>query len=106
VIHKLDLTKLRGDNERMIQTSLRRYRIALDGSGVTREDVAPGVSPELPRINYGRDNGRHYGWMYAVATSTEGDWLDEIVKIDGHGQTPRTTSPSASTANTSAPSAS
>jgi beta,beta-carotene 9',10'-dioxygenase len=81
VIHKLDLDKLRG-GERMEQTSLRRYRIALDGSGVRREDIAPGVSAELPRINYARNNTRDYRWMYAVATSPEGDWHDEIVKVD------------------------
>jgi carotenoid cleavage dioxygenase-like enzyme len=81
VIHKLDLDKLRGD-ERMERTSLRRYRIALDGSGVTREDLAPGVSAELPRINYARNNTRDYRWMYAAANSLEGDWHDEIVKVD------------------------
>jgi beta,beta-carotene 9',10'-dioxygenase len=82
VIHKLDLDKLRGSEEQMIATSLRRYRIALDGGGVAREDLAPGVSPELPRINYVRNNTREYRWMYAAANSAEGDWLDEIVKVD------------------------
>jgi beta,beta-carotene 9',10'-dioxygenase len=82
VIHKLDLDKLRGSEEQVIQTSLRRYRIALDGSGVTREDLAPGISPELPRINYMRNNMRDYRWMYAVANSVEGDWVDQLVKVD------------------------
>ena len=81
VIHKLDLDQLRAD-ERMARTSLRRYRIALDGSGVRREDLAPDVSAELPRINYARNNTREYRWMYAVANSVEADWHDEIVKID------------------------
>jgi len=81
VIHKLDLDQLRAD-DRMVRTSLRRYRIAVDGSGVTREDLAPGVSAELPRINYARNNTREYRWMYAVANSVEADWHDEIVKID------------------------
>ena len=82
VIHKLDLDELRGSEEQVIQTSLRRYRIALDGSGVTREDLAPGISPELPRINYTRNNMRDYRWMYAVANSVEGDWVDQLVKVD------------------------
>jgi beta,beta-carotene 9',10'-dioxygenase len=81
VIHKLDVDRLRAD-ERMARTSLRRYRIALDGSGVRREDLALGVSTELPRINYGRNNSRDYRWVYAVANSVEGDWHDEIVKVD------------------------
>jgi beta,beta-carotene 9',10'-dioxygenase len=64
------------------KTHLRRYRIALDGSGVTREELAPGVSAELPRINYRRNNMRDYRWMYASANSEDGDWMDEIVKVD------------------------
>jgi carotenoid cleavage dioxygenase-like enzyme len=79
VIHKLDLAKLRA-GERMEQTSLRRYRIALDGSGVTREELAPGVSPELPRINYRRNNMRDYRFVYAAANDAE--WFNQLVKID------------------------
>ncbi|MEA2425627.1 MAG: beta,beta-carotene 9,10-dioxygenase, partial [Thermoleophilaceae bacterium] len=63
-------------------SSLRRYRIALDGSGVTREDLAPGLSTELPRINYRRNNMRDYRWMYGTATSPEADWSDQIAKAD------------------------
>ncbi|HEX4718130.1 MAG TPA: carotenoid oxygenase family protein [Thermoleophilaceae bacterium] len=81
IIHMLDLDKLRNDDRRG-QTNLRRYRIALDGGGVTREDLAPGISPELPRINYVRNNMRDYRWMYAVANSVDGDWLDQLVKVD------------------------
>jgi carotenoid cleavage dioxygenase-like enzyme len=81
IIHMLDLDNLRSD-ERRAQTSLRRYRIALDGSGVTREDLAPGISPELPRINYVQNNTRDYRWMYAVANSVDGDWIDQLVKVD------------------------
>jgi beta,beta-carotene 9',10'-dioxygenase len=84
VIHKLDLDDLRS-GEPMIQTSLRRYRIALNGGGVQREDLAPGVSPELPRINYRRNSTREYRWMYAVANSQAGDWVDELVKVDVTG---------------------
>jgi carotenoid cleavage dioxygenase-like enzyme len=79
VIHKLDLAKLR-NGERLEQTGLRRYRIALDGSGVRREDLAPAVSPELPRINYRRNNTRDYRWMYAAANDAE--WFNQLVKVD------------------------
>jgi carotenoid cleavage dioxygenase-like enzyme len=79
VIHKLEIAKLR-DGEQMEPTSLRRYRIALDGSGVQREDLAPGVSPELPRINYRRNNMRDYRWMYA--TANDADWFNQLVKVD------------------------
>src|SRR5436190_11722552 len=81
IIGLLEIEQLRagGGHDR---TQLRRYRIALDGSGVTSEDLAPDVSPELPRINYRRNNGRDYRWMYAVANTEHGDWLDELVKVD------------------------
>jgi beta,beta-carotene 9',10'-dioxygenase len=81
VIHKLEVANLR-DGERILETQLRRYRIALDGGRVEREDLAPGVSPELPRINYRRSNMRDYRWMYAASNSPDGDWLDELVKVD------------------------
>jgi carotenoid cleavage dioxygenase-like enzyme len=79
IIHQLDLANLRSGGP-LDLTSLRRYRIALDGSGVQREDIAPGVSPELPRINYRRNNTRDYRWMYAAAADAE--WFNQLVKVD------------------------
>ena len=35
---------------------------------------------ELPRIDYGRRNARHY--RYAYFAGTGGDWLDQLAKID------------------------
>jgi carotenoid cleavage dioxygenase-like enzyme len=81
VIDLLEVDKLRAGSG-LPESSLRRYRIALDGSGVTREDLAPGLSPELPRINYRRNNMRDYRWMYAGASSEQGDWTDQIAKVD------------------------
>ncbi len=82
VIHMLDLDELRAGAERpLARSSLRRYRIALDGSGVTREDIGGDVAPELPRINYRRNNMRDYRWMYATGNG-DGDWVDQLVKMD------------------------
>src|SRR4051794_33171938 len=90
IIHMLDVAELRsGDGSRLPRTSLRRYRIALDGSGVTRENIGDDVSPELPRINYRRNNTRDYRWMYATGATEDADWGDQLVKIDvtnGHTQ--------------------
>ena len=61
---------------------LRRYVVKLDGSGVTREDLAPGVHPELPRINYRANNMRDYTFMYAAATGAGSDWIDRLVKVN------------------------
>jgi carotenoid cleavage dioxygenase-like enzyme len=81
LIDLLEVEKLREGVE-VPGGDLRRYRIALDGSGVTREDLAPGVNAELPRINYRRNNMRDYRWMYAAATTADGDWIDKLVKVD------------------------
>src|SRR5213593_1254449 len=77
VIHMLDLAELRGGADQpLARSGLRRYRIALDGSGVTREDIAPDVSVELPRINYRHNNTCDYRFMYAAGNSPDADWID------------------------------
>jgi carotenoid cleavage dioxygenase-like enzyme len=81
IIGLLEIDKLRGSTKLPV-TSLRRYRIALDGSGVTRENLAEGIDAELPRINYRRNNTRDYKWMYAASISPAADWFDELVKVD------------------------
>jgi beta,beta-carotene 9',10'-dioxygenase len=89
IIDMLEVDKLRG-NQEVAGTSLRRYVVRLDGSGVTREDLAPGISAELPRINYRRNNMRDYRFMYAAAMSPGADWFDELVKVDVTSGEPKT----------------
>src|SRR4051794_39746910 len=90
LIHMLDMAELRADEPSPIsRSSLRRFRIALDGSGVTSEVIGEDISPELPRINYRLNNTRDYRWMYATGASAETDWSDQLVKVDvttGHTQ--------------------
>jgi len=80
IIGLLEIEKLR-DGEQLSRPRPRRYRIALDGSGVAREDLAD-VAVELPRINYRRNNTRDYRWMYAAGMSDGADWFDQVVKVD------------------------
>lgn len=61
-------------------TELRRYRIDLEGGGVSWEKLAEG-SLELPRIDYGRRNTRDYSYAY-FAGSGDSDWVDSLVKAD------------------------
>jgi beta,beta-carotene 9',10'-dioxygenase len=83
VIHMLDLQALRdGGEQPLARSELRRYVIRLDGSGVTRETIGGDVSPELPRINYRRNNLRDYRWMYATGATTDSDWTNQLVKMD------------------------
>jgi beta,beta-carotene 9',10'-dioxygenase len=60
-------------------SELRRYTIDLDDGGVLGEPLAEGTL-ELPRIDYGRRNGRDY--RYAYFAGAQGDWLDQLVKVD------------------------
>jgi carotenoid cleavage dioxygenase-like enzyme len=91
VIELLQVESLRGGGA-LSATQLRRYRIRLDGSGVVREDIAPDLSPELPRINYRRSNMRDYTWMYAAASDSE--WFNQLVKVVVTGGEARTWSES------------
>ncbi|HEX4733867.1 MAG TPA: carotenoid oxygenase family protein [Thermoleophilaceae bacterium] len=79
IIDLLHVEKLRAATE-LPAAGLRRYRISLDRSGVTREDIAPELSAELPRINYRRNNMRDYRWMYAAASDSV--WFNQLVKVD------------------------
>jgi carotenoid cleavage dioxygenase-like enzyme len=90
----LEVEALRSGASRLPDSRLRRYRLALDGSGVSREDLAPGVSVELPRINYRRNNMREYRWAYATSIGRDADWFSELVKIDvGSGDVRRWAQP-------------
>jgi beta,beta-carotene 9',10'-dioxygenase len=80
VIGLLQVETMRKADASLPPTHLRRYRISLDGSGVEREDLAPGISPELPRINYRRNNTHDYRWVYAAASDSE--WFNQLVKVD------------------------
>jgi beta,beta-carotene 9',10'-dioxygenase len=61
-------------------SELRRYVIDVAGGRVRWEKLADG-SVELPRIDYGRDNAREYGYAYFAGASGAG-WLDQLVKVD------------------------
>ena len=80
IIDALYLDRLRCRDTRLPQARLRRYRIPLDGGDVIPEPL-PGIALELPRIDYGRRNGRHYRYAYGIA-STDCGFPDRITKAD------------------------
>jgi beta,beta-carotene 9',10'-dioxygenase len=79
VVAALYLDRLRDDQFTVPHAELRRYRVPLGGGDVTRESV-PGVPLELPRIDYGRRNGRAY--RYAYGAGGDRDFLHQILKVD------------------------
>jgi carotenoid cleavage dioxygenase-like enzyme len=80
VIDGLYLDQLRGEGRPASPSTLRRYRLPLDGGSARREDICP-LPMELPRIAYGTRNGRPYRWMYAVGARGPGVF-DSVLKVD------------------------
>jgi carotenoid cleavage dioxygenase-like enzyme len=79
IIDSLYLDRLRAA-ERIPQSRAKRLRIPLDGKGAIVAEELADTGFELPRIDYRRRNQRPY--RYAWGVTSQGVWLDEIVKID------------------------
>jgi beta,beta-carotene 9',10'-dioxygenase len=86
IINELYLDRLRGGIAPSATPQIRRFRISLEGGGVSRETLLDDVV-ELPTINYGRVNGRPYRYAYGAgamgpAEAPEPGMLSRIVKAD------------------------
>jgi carotenoid cleavage dioxygenase-like enzyme len=81
IVAALRLDRLRSGSRDLPAARLRRYRIPLDGGDVRREDLSS-ASLELPRIDYSRCNGLPYRYVYGAGAARDGDFLNQIVKID------------------------
>jgi len=84
IIGALYLDRLRTADLHLPQAQLRRYRLPLSGGDVTR-DPLPDVGLELPRIDYGRCNGRPYRYVYGIGGEGNGGFPDRITKADVEG---------------------
>ena len=76
------LDGLRGATVEFPRAELRRYRLPLSGGDARRETIAEGF--ELPRINYRRNNGRPYRFVYGNygPVGEAGTFLSTIQKGD------------------------
>lgn len=79
VIKNLYMDSLRRDTY-VSSPYLHRYRLT-PGQTRATESRLSGEAIELPRINYGRNNGKAYRYTYGVGMS-EDQAFDKIVKID------------------------
>ncbi len=78
IIESLEVSKLRAGNAPPPHAFPTRYRVPLGGGDVRGERLSE-EALELPRIDYGRHNGRPYRYVYGAGS---GDWMDRVVKLD------------------------
>jgi beta,beta-carotene 9',10'-dioxygenase len=79
IVRAFYLDRLRSDQFPLPSPELRRYRLRLGGGDVTREPIPP-APLELPRIDYGRRNGRPYRYVYGAGGNS--DFLNQVMKVD------------------------
>jgi carotenoid cleavage dioxygenase-like enzyme len=60
---------------------LLRYRLDLATGEVATEQLTD-IPFELPRIDYGRRNGRPYRYTYGITSTDPADWTNAIAKVD------------------------
>jgi carotenoid cleavage dioxygenase-like enzyme len=82
IVRSLYLDNLRSGNP-VPHSRLRRFRLPLDGGDAADETIGD-VTPELPRIDYGRRNGRDYRFVYGIGGSDERTFVDLLTKLDVH----------------------
>lgn len=78
IIESLEVSKLRAGDSPPPVAYPTRYRVPLSGGDVSGERLSEDPL-ELPRIDYGRHNGRPYRYVYGAGS---GEWLDRVVKLD------------------------
>lgn len=83
VIKTLYLEDLRGNDPTYAAGHLTRATINKTGSSkaVTLTRLSEKLM-ELPRINYKSKNGKNYRYTWGAGNTKEGNWLDDITKID------------------------
>lgn len=81
IIDALYLDKLRA-GQPIPKSVPTRYRIDLTAGTVTSRQLSD-VTLELPRINYGKHNGRPYRYVYGAGQRPDStDFLDMLAKLD------------------------
>ncbi len=82
IIDQFYIARLRAGTPIDATGRLTRFELNIEGKGkVARRTLSP-MSVELPRINYGSCAGKPYRYVWGTGIAIEGDFLDQIVKID------------------------
>jgi carotenoid cleavage dioxygenase-like enzyme len=81
IVRAFYLDRLRTANPDAPTPWLERWRIDIATKRVRRERLGD-QALELPRIDYGRRNGRPYRFAYGASAIADSAFLDRLVKID------------------------
>jgi carotenoid cleavage dioxygenase-like enzyme len=81
IIDELYLDNLRSDDPSPATGHLRRYQLPLSGGSVT-STVLSDERLELPRIHEAAGRAQPYDTVYGIGNRKEGDFADQLVKID------------------------
>lgn len=80
VIDALYLDAVRRDDAPLPPVHLQRFRLDLRSGAISQERLLDEVV-ELPRIDYGRRNGRRHRYVWGTG-QRDGGWIDRILKAD------------------------
>lgn len=78
IIEALEVEKLRAGDSPPPQAFPTRFQVPL-GGGRARGERLSEEPLELPRIDYGRRNGKPYRYVYGAGSD---EWMDRVVKLD------------------------
>jgi carotenoid cleavage dioxygenase-like enzyme len=81
IINELYLDNLRSDEPSPGTGTLRRYRLSLDGGSASSRPLSD-EQLELPRLHEGAARTQPYESVYGIGTRQEGNFADQLVKID------------------------
>jgi len=81
IIDALYLDRLRGDEPSPATGHLRRYRLPL-GGGAAASSRQSDERLELPRIHEAVARTRPYTYVYGIGNRVEGNFADQLVKVD------------------------
>jgi beta,beta-carotene 9',10'-dioxygenase len=79
IVQELYLDRMRAQDRSFSPAVPRRFRL---GPAGLRDEILVEVPFELPRINYGRHNGRPYRYAYGLSANNAGEFLNVALKLD------------------------
>ena len=79
IVESLYMDRMRARDRSFSPAVPRRFRLGPSG---LRDEVLAEVPFELPRIDYGRQNGRPYRYAYGLSANAAGEFLNVALKLD------------------------